>query len=622
MVSRMKYNKYYPSVHEDGDLHFYADFSEESRDLEVDFSELSQEFNADFVNIMTNHTNSIYTGTGVNGTGTGIPYNIPSSVGGDLYVNTSTWNVYKASTTSVWDYVGNIKGAKGDQGIQGETGDTGVGIDGVEVDPNTGHLIVYFTDSSDPYESTISLVGPQGEKGDTGDTGPTGQTGATGNGIASVTLNNDYTLTIAFTNGTSTTVGPIRGAKGDKGDTGDTGPTGQTGATGTGITSVTLNPDYTLTLNLSNGTSATVGPIRGAKGDTGDPGPTGQTGATGNGIASIAKTGTAGKVDTYTITMDDGSTYTFTVTNGQDGTGAGDMMKSVYDQNDNGIVDKATADAAGNDIQSTYATKSELPDILNVEFYSDEFGYGCTESYSTINSAIQSGKIINAYYYSSTGVRRELLYGKSYSSNSINFFHITETSIIRYTIDNGNNVAYASYNIGDMLKSTYDANNDGKVDRAVGDEDGTNIKTYYALKSELPAVPVQSVNGQTGAVVIVIPTKVSDLQNDSGFTANTGDMEKNIYDTNNNGKVDKAEGDEDGLNIKTYYALKSELPTVPVQSVNGQTGAVVLAIPAAISDLTNDSDFVESSTTSRITVSDTAPSNPSEGDIWIDTSSL
>lgn len=44
-------------------------------------------------------------------------------------------------------------------------------------------------------------------------------------------------------------------------------------------------------------------------------GDTGATGATGSGIASIEKTGTSGNTDTYTITMDDGTTSTFTVTN-------------------------------------------------------------------------------------------------------------------------------------------------------------------------------------------------------------------------------------------------------------------------------------------------------------------
>lgn len=48
--------------------------------------------------------------------------------------------------------------------------------------------------------------------------------------------------------------------------------------------------------------------------DTGDTS-RGEQGETGNGIASIAKTSTSGNVDTYTITMTDGSTATFTVTN-------------------------------------------------------------------------------------------------------------------------------------------------------------------------------------------------------------------------------------------------------------------------------------------------------------------
>ena len=42
-------------------------------------------------------------------------------------------------------------------------------------------------------------------------------------------------------------------------------------------------------------------------------------GADGRGIVSITKTGTAGLVDTYTITYDSGSPTTFTVTNGANG---------------------------------------------------------------------------------------------------------------------------------------------------------------------------------------------------------------------------------------------------------------------------------------------------------------
>ena len=44
--------------------------------------------------------------------------------------------------------------------------------------------------------------------------------GADGVGIESIVYNNDYTITINLTNGTSYTTGSIRGQKGDKGDTG------------------------------------------------------------------------------------------------------------------------------------------------------------------------------------------------------------------------------------------------------------------------------------------------------------------------------------------------------------------------------------------------------------------
>lgn len=46
----------------------------------------------------------------------------------------------------------------------------------------------------------------------------------------------------------------------------------------------------------------------------------GETGSDGRGIVSVVKTGTSGKVDTYTVTYTDETTSTFTVTNGTNGT--------------------------------------------------------------------------------------------------------------------------------------------------------------------------------------------------------------------------------------------------------------------------------------------------------------
>ena len=104
-------------------------------------------------------------------------------------------------------------------------------------------------------------------------------------------LTADYCLIIYYTDGTNSgKLGPIRGA---------------TGATGNGIASATLNPDYTLTLTYTNGQHDTVGPIRGAQGETG------------NGIESIYLTGTSGAVKTYTILFTDGNTTEFQVTDGE-----------------------------------------------------------------------------------------------------------------------------------------------------------------------------------------------------------------------------------------------------------------------------------------------------------------
>ena len=74
-------------------------------------------------------------------------------------------------------------------------------------DPETGRLYCYEPATQDVWRLIGDLSGAQGIKGETG------------NGIVSVVLNNDYTLTVNYTNGSSSSpLGPIRGAKGDTGD--------------------------------------------------------------------------------------------------------------------------------------------------------------------------------------------------------------------------------------------------------------------------------------------------------------------------------------------------------------------------------------------------------------------
>ena len=104
--------------------------------------------------------------------------------------------------------------------------------------------------------------------------------------------------------------GDFVGAQGPKGDPGTTGPKGEPGQ----------------------------------KGDTGATGPAGPTGAPGSpgedGVSPTVTVSKKGKVATVTITDKDGE-HTFTVNDGADGLGSGDMMKATYDSNGNGIVDNA-----------------------------------------------------------------------------------------------------------------------------------------------------------------------------------------------------------------------------------------------------------------------------------------
>ena len=100
-----------------------------------------------------------HSGTDVTGTSTSaIAVAVSGSKAGDMYLNTSTSNVYKATAANSWVYICNIKGAQGIQGPKGDQGDTGA----------TGAV------------GPAGPQGPQGPKGPQGDTGATGAVGPAG----------------------------------------------------------------------------------------------------------------------------------------------------------------------------------------------------------------------------------------------------------------------------------------------------------------------------------------------------------------------------------------------------------------------------------------------------------
>lgn len=111
-------------------------------------------------------------------------------------------------------------------------------------DVDTGKI---YRRSENGWSYIGDLSGKQGIKGDTG------------NGIASTVLNQDYTLTINYTDGTSYTTSSIRGAQGQQGVKGDTGDTGAKGDKGdTGATGATPNMSIGTVQTLTPGSPATA----------------------------------------------------------------------------------------------------------------------------------------------------------------------------------------------------------------------------------------------------------------------------------------------------------------------------------------------------------------------------
>lgn len=239
------------------------------------------------------------------------------------------------------------QGPQGEQGAKGETGATGATPDismTASVDANVGTPSVTITESGTAEAPSFALAfsnlkgetgatGSQGPKGDTGDTGPQGPKGDKGDAFTYqdftpqelADLKQDITVyyqkaeSVYTTTGASETTIPIGIA--------DFRATDILIVDVSGLNLI-LGSDYTISgTNIvlaspitHTGTVVHFIALRTVAAVPQDY--DNLKGDDGNGIVSVTKTGTSGLVDTYTILFTDGTTTTFTVTNGQDGTSA------------------------------------------------------------------------------------------------------------------------------------------------------------------------------------------------------------------------------------------------------------------------------------------------------------
>lgn len=223
------------------------------------------------------------------------------------------------------------------------------------------------------------------------------------------------TYTITYTDNTTNTFNVTNGANGINGQD------GADGQDGVGIASIAKTGTQglvdTYSIIMTNGTTYTYQVTNGKDGENGRDGTDGQDGTDGVGIVSITKTSTSGLVDTYTILLTNGTTTTFTVTNGSDAT----QVQSDWSQSDSSAVDfiknKPTiptipATAAQSEINAGTSTSQRTftPRLMHDNAYIREvsgipflglepnrlYDFGTVSSATTIPDPVTTGLVSNA----------------------------------------------------------------------------------------------------------------------------------------------------------------------------------------------------------------------------------
>ena len=128
----------------------------------------------------------------------------------------------------------------------------------------------------------------------------------------------------------------------------------------------TLAPEEAATAEYNKALNKLLfGIPKGNKGDKGD-----------QGVSPTVTVSKTGKVTTVTITDKDG-TKTFYINDGVDGEGAGDMLKSTYDADGDGVVDKAES--------ATYATNAGIASRANSAASADT-AHSATNATNAVNA--------------------------------------------------------------------------------------------------------------------------------------------------------------------------------------------------------------------------------------------
>ena len=209
------------------------------------------------------------------------------------------------------------------------------GVDGVTFTPSVSEagVISWTNDGEEENPDPVDIMGPQGNPGAAAGFGEATATVDETTGTPSVeveTSGPDTAKVFSFS------FSGLKGETGAKGDTGDQGIQGVPGvAAGFGTPTATVDDNVGtpgVTVQASGPDTAKVFSFAfvNLKGETGAQGIQGEKGDPGTSVQSIQRTsgtGAAGTTDTYTMyDSNDDAIGTFTVYNGANGAGAGDLM--------------------------------------------------------------------------------------------------------------------------------------------------------------------------------------------------------------------------------------------------------------------------------------------------------
>ena len=255
-----------------------------------------------------------------------------------------------------------------------------------------------------------------------------------------------------------------------------------------------------------------------------------------------------------------------------------------------GTAVKATADAAGNNIQNTYATKAEM-----------------TKAASDAQSGALSNQVQADWNVTDTG-------SKAYVKNKPAIYPKAAKLESEAAVDTPTDVVYSKMGVSDRFRIRVGgASNDGWVELATGDD---STEPIYVRQYSC------SGSGTGTDAYFKTLAREAVLLDGSGNTSFPG----TVTASNFTGLVTKATADAAGNNIQTTYAKKTEIPTVPttLSAFTDNVGYAKTAdlatvatsgkytdllnqptIPSKTSQLTNDSRFVATDANGNVTLTGT-----------------